>query len=293
MTIVIGLIVTLSCVLGGFAAMGGNVLVIWQPWEYVIICGAALGTFIVATPMKTIKDTGVALGEAFMNKVPKKSDHLDVLGLMFLLMRELKAKSRSELEAHIDAPRDSELFQRFPKVLQSPELVTFTCDYMRLIIMGNARTHEIESLMDEEIQTHRQDKLKAYHAMQAVSDGLPALGIVAAVLGVIKAMGALDQSPEKLGQLIGAALVGTFAGIFFSYAVVGPIATQIKLVREKRMRQFVVIKQSILALMNGALPQVAIEHGRKAIPAADRPTVEELEEASSAATVGPTSAAAA
>ena len=160
-----------------------------------------------------------------------------------------------------------------------PRLVTFICDYVRLIIMGNARTHEIEALMDEEIQTMRHDKMKAYHAVVSVADGLPALGIVAAVLGVIKAMGALDQPPEYLGKLIGAALVGTFAGIFFSYAVFAPIATQIKLVREKRMRQYVVIKQTLLALMNGAMPQIAVEHGRKAISAADRPTVDELEQA--------------
>jgi len=140
--------------------------------------------------------------------------------------------------------------------------------------------------MDEEIQTMRADKLKAYNSLVAVSEGLPALGIVAAVLGVVKAMGALDQPPEVLGKLIGAALVGTFAGIFFSYAVFTPIATQIKIVREKRMRQYVVIKQTLLALMNGAMPQLAVEHGRKAISAADRPTVDELEQATIAAGTG-------
>lgn len=278
MTIILGLLVTLGCMLGGFAAMGGHIEVIWQPFEYVIILGASLGTFIVANPVKVIKDVGVALKEAATNAAPKKTDYLDTLGCMFSLLRELKSKSRSEVEGHIDNPNESAIFNAFPKVLKNEPLVTFICDYFRLILMGNARTHEIEALMDEEIQTLRADKLKAYHSVVAVSEGLPALGIVAAVLGVIKAMGALDQSPEVLGHLIGAALVGTFAGIFFSYAVFSPIATQIKIVREKKMRQFVVVKQTLLALMNGAMPQIAVEHGRKAISASERPSVDELEQ---------------
>ena len=278
MTIVLGLVVTLSCMLGGFAAMGGHIAVIWQPWEYVIILGSSLGTFIVANPFKTIKDVGVALRQVAVNATPKKSDYLIILGCLYALMREVKSKSKSEVERHVDNPQESSLFQKYPKILEHPQLLTFICDYFRLILMGNARTHEIESLMDEDIQTMRSDKLKAYHSMVALSEGLPALGIVAAVLGVIKAMGALDQSPEVLGHLIGAALVGTFAGIFFSYAVFTPIATQIKIVREKRMRQYVVIKQTILAFMNGAMPQIAIEHGRKTISVGERPSLEDVEQ---------------
>lgn len=278
MTILVGLLVTLGCMLGGFAAMGGHIGVIWQPWEYVIILGASLGTFIVANPMKTIKDTGVAILEAVKGVVPKKDDFLVILGCLFVLMREVRSKSRGEVEKHIDNPQESPIFKSFPAILEHPRILTFICDYFRLILMGNARTHEIEALMDEEIQTTRADKLKAYGSLTAASEGLPALGIVAAVLGVIKAMGALDQSPEVLGHLIGAALVGTFAGIFFSYAVFTPIATQIKIVREKQMRQYVVIKQTLLAFMNGAMPQIAVEHGRKVISAADRPSVDELEQ---------------
>lgn len=292
MTIIVGLIVTLGCIAGGFMAMGGHLAVIWQPWEYVIICGAALGTFIVANPMKTIKDTGVGLVEALTNASPKQRDYLDVLSILFSLMRELRSKSRTEVEAHIDRPQDSAIFQAFPKLLANRELVTFICDYFRLIIMGNARTHEIEALMDEEIQTLRSDRLKAYHSLVALSEGLPALGIVAAVLGVIKAMGALDQPEEVLGQLIGAALVGTFAGIFFSYAVVSPIATQMKVVRDKQLRLYIVTKQSLLAFMNGAIPQVAIEHGRKTISSSDRPTIDEVEIETMATTGGFTAEAA-
>ncbi|HWV82659.1 MAG TPA: flagellar motor stator protein MotA [Hyphomicrobiaceae bacterium] len=279
MTIPLGLVVTLACMLGGFAAMGGKLGVIWQPWEYVIILGASVGTFIVANPMKTIKDSGVGCLEALKNAVPKKEDYLVVLTCLFSLIRELKSKSRAEVEKHIDNPTESAIFTAYPRVLNDEKMLTFICDYFRLILMGNARTHEIEALMDEEISTMRADKLKCYHSLVAMSEGLPALGIVAAVLGVIKAMSALDQPPEVLGHYIGAALVGTFAGIFFSYAVVTPIATQVKIVREKQMRQYIVIKQTLLALMNGAMPQIAVEHGRKAISAADRPSVDELENA--------------
>jgi chemotaxis protein MotA len=278
MTIIVGLIITLGCLLGGFVAMGGHVHVIWQPWEYVIICGSALGTFVVSNPMKTIKDSGKGVLEAFKHDVPKKREYLDVLGVLYSLMRELRSKPRNEVEAHFDDPAQSPIFQRFPSVVKNGELLTFICDYCRLIIIGNARTHEIESLMDEEIQTVKTDKLQAYHSMITISEAFPALGIVAAVLGVIKAMGALDQAPEVLGHLIGAALVGTFAGIFFSYAVVSPIANNIKVVREKKMRLYVIVKQTLLAFMNGAMPQIALEHGRKTISAYERPTIDEVEQ---------------
>jgi chemotaxis protein MotA len=181
------------------------------------------------------------------------------------------------MEGLIDAPEGSEIFQKAPTVLADKDLTVFVCDYMRLLIMGNARPHEIESLMEEEIETIRHDRLKAYHALTAVGDGMPAIGIIAAVLGVTKALGAISESPEVLGKLIAAALVGTFAGIFFSYAVIAPIATKMKSVREKKIRLYVVVKQSVLAFMNGAIPQVAIEHGRKTIPSAERPGIDEVE----------------
>ncbi len=278
---VIGLIVALGCMLGGYAALGGHLMVLVQPWEFVIICGASLGTFIVANPMSTIKDSGKAAMEAILDKTPKQKDFLDVLGLCHAMMREMRAKPRNEVEAHIDNPTESAIFQAFPSVLADQSLTAFICDYCRLIIIGNARTHEIEALMDEEIQTVTYDQLKAYHALTAVGDGLPALGIVAAVLGVIKAMGALDQSPELLGGLIGAALVGTFAGIFISYGIVSPLAQKVKTTRQKKLRVYVLVKQALLAFMNGAMPQIAVEFGRKTIPAKERPTIDVVENATS------------
>ena len=203
MTIILGLVVMLGCMLGGYVAMGGYVSVLWQPWEFVIILGTSLGTFIVANPMKVIKDTGKGLGEAFGNAAPSGRQYLDVMGLLYSLMRELRSKPRNEVEKHIDLPEESPIFQKFATVLNNKDLTTFICDYCRLIIIGNARTHEVEALMDEEIQTLRNDKLKAYHAITNIADGLPAIGIIAAVLGVIKTMGAITEPPEVLGHLIG------------------------------------------------------------------------------------------
>ena len=296
MTIFIGLVVALGCMLGGFAAMGGHIGVIWQPWEFIIIGGASLGTFIVANPIKTIKDTGAGLKEAIRDDVPGRQGYLETLGILYFVMRELRSKPRNEVEEHIDNPDQSALFQKFPSVLANRDLTTFICDYCRLIIIGNARTHEIEALMDEEIQTVRSDKMKPYHALVSVGEGLPALGIVAAVLGVVKAMGALDESPEVLGHLIGAALVGTFAGIFMSYAVFSPLANKIKSIREKKLRPYIIAKQTLLAFMNGAMPQVALEHGRKTISIYERPTIDDVEQIAltpSVATGEPASAEAA
>jgi chemotaxis protein MotA len=276
-TIVLGLLVTLGCMMGGFVFMGGHISVIWQPAEFVIICGAAIGTFIVANPVKVIKDSGKGIVEALKNAEPKEAEYLAVLGVLYALMRELKSKPKNEVEVHIENPDSSPIFQKFPEVLKNKELTQFICDYARLHIMGSARPDEIEALMDEEIQTIRHDKLKSYHALSTISEAFPALGIVAAVLGVIKAMAAIDQPPEVLGELIGSALVGTFAGIFFSYAVVSPIAAKIKIVREKKIRLYLLVKQTILAFMNGAMASVAVEHGRKMISAYERPTIDQVE----------------
>lgn len=277
MNFVIGLTIAMASMLGGYAAMGGYLGVIWQPWEFVIICGASFGTFIIANPIYTIKDSGKALLEAILDKAPKERDHLDLLGVLHMLMREVRLNGRSGVEVHVENPEESSIFKSYPKVLANKSLTSFTCDYTRLIIIGNAKPHEIEGLMDEELQTLHRDKTKPYHAINAIAEGLPALGIVAAVLGVIKAMGALDQSPEMLGALIGAALVGTFVGIFLSYGVAAPLATKIKIVREKQLRPYIIVKQTLLAFMAGAMPQIALEYGRKTIPAKERPTIDQVE----------------
>ncbi|WP_269581838.1 flagellar motor stator protein MotA [Roseibium sp. Sym1] len=277
MTILIGLIIAGASLIGGFAALGGKVSVLWQPWELLIILGVAIGAFVVANPMKVIKGTVVAVSDALRNAVPDKREYLDVLALLYGLMRELRAKGRNQVEPHIEDPNTSPIFQKYPSVLRNANLTTFICDYFRLIIVGNARAHEIEALVDEELHTIHRDQMKPFHAMSSIADALPAIGIIAAVLGVIKAMAAIDQSPQLLGSLIGAALVGTFVGIFFSYSLFGPLAAKIRTVRESRLRTYIVVKQTLLAFMNGADPQIALEHGRKTISDVDRPTIDEVE----------------
>ncbi|MTI16941.1 flagellar motor stator protein MotA [Rhodobacteraceae bacterium RKSG542] len=278
MNFLVGFVIIIASMIGGYVAMGGYISVLWQPFEFVIIGGTAFGTFIIANSFKTIRDTGAGIKEALLNQSPKKRDHLDILSVLYELMRIMRSKGRNDVEAIIDNPANSELFQRFPKVLANKSLTSFICDYFRLIVIGNVRPHEIEALMDEELVTLGREELKPYAALTMVSEALPALGIVAAVLGIIKAMGAIDQEPEVLGALIGAALVGTFLGIFLSYGVVGPIATRIKGVRERKYGLYIEVKQTLLAFMNGAAPQIALEYGRKTIAADDRPSIDEVEQ---------------
>ena len=278
MNIIIGFVITCGCFIGSFMAMGGHVETLFQPFEFVIIGGAGLGGFIMANPMKVLKDTGKALGEAFKYSVPKERQYLDTLGVLYSLMRDLRTKSRNEIEAHIDNPQESSIFQTAPTVLKNKELTAFICDYVRLIIIGNARSHEIEALMDEELNTLLHDKMKPYHSITAMGDSFPAIGIVAAVLGVIKAMAHINDPPDVLGHLIGAALVGTFLGILLSYSVCNPITSQIKNVRNKQHRLYIIVKQTLLAYMNGSVPQVALEYGRKTISAYERPSIDAVEQ---------------
>jgi len=277
--VLIGLVIAIGSLVSGYVAMGGHLSVIWQPWEYVIICGIAIGTFIIANPMPLLKDTGRATLEAINGRVPKRDQYLAILGLLYALLRELKNKPRNEVETHIDAPGESDIFRSFPSVLNDKDLTLFICDYTRLIIIGNARPHEIEALMEEEIATLKRDRTKPYYSINTVAEALPALGIVAAVLGIVKALGAIDQSPAILGGLIASALVGTFGGIFISYAFLAPLANKVKATREKQTRVYVIVKQALIAYMNGALPQIAVEHGRKGISVEYRPTIDEVEAA--------------
>ncbi len=278
MGILIGLVITMGCVFGGYMAMGGYMSVLMQPWEVVIIGGAAVGTFLVANPLPVVKDAGKGIVEALKAKSPGEDDYLSLMALLNALLNDMRNKPSAEVEAHVDAPEESAIFQAHPDILANHELRAFICDYSRLILLGNARPHEVEALMEEEIETIEHERMEAVHALTVMSDGLPALGIVAAVLGVVKAMGAIDSSPEVLGGLIGAALVGTFLGIFLAYAVVAPVAGKLKAVRDSKLRVFYVVKQTLIATMNGAVPQIALEFGRKAIAGHDRPTLDKVEE---------------
>ncbi|RAI00935.1 flagellar motor stator protein MotA [Acuticoccus sediminis] len=277
MAVILGLVIGIGSMLGGFMAMGGHIDVLWQPFEVLIIFGLAAGIFIIANPSAMIKKTGSAIVQAASGKAPKRKDLLELLGCLFALMRDLKAKPRNEVEAHVDNPEESELFKKFPTIVKDKMLLNFICDYVRLILIGNARGFEIEALMDQEIATIRKDKQKPALALGEIADALPAIGIVAAVLGIVKAMGAIDQSPEILGGLIASALVGTFLGILSSYAFFAPMSSKIKTISEKQMKPYLITKQALLAYINGAMPQIALEHGRKTIETSSRPTIDEVE----------------
>lgn len=277
MNIVLGLVIALGCILGGFLYMGCELRMLMEPSEYIILLGAALGTFIVANPFYVLSDTIKGAVEALLNKFPQQSQYISVISALYSLMREMRSKPMAEVEKHIDEPETSSIFQKYPYLLNDSVLLTFICDYCRLIIMGNARSFEVESLMDEEIETIEHDYQKPVHALQNVADGLPALGIVAAVLGIIRALSNINVKAELLGHYIGSALIGTFAGVFFAYAIISPIATKIKFVREQKLRLFIVIKQTLLAYMNGSMPQIALEYGRKTIPEKYRPSIDVVE----------------
>ena len=277
MGVLIGLVIGIGSLLGGFLAMGGHLEVIWQPYEFVIIGGIALGAFIMGNPMSTIKDAAKGSMEALSNKVPKRKDFLGLLSLLFALMRDLRSRPRNEVEAHIDNPEESAIFQAFPTVLKNHDLTHFICDYCRIIIIGNARPHEIEALMDSEIETHHQEAHAPVAALTRLAGALPAFGIVAAVLGVVNTMGSVGQPPAVLGGMIGSALVGTFLGILLAYGFAEPLAGLLEQKVEDAGKELQCIKTTLLASMQGYAPQVAIEFGRKVLFSGDRPTFTELE----------------
>lgn len=275
----IGILLVVAAVVGGYLGMGGNLAVLWQPFEFVVVAGASCGIFVLAHPMHVVKDTLKAIGELFAGNRVKEHDFLELLGLLYTLLRTIKGKGMLQLERHIERPEESDIFGEYPSVMKNKRAVRFICDYLRLLSLGTAKPHEVESLMDEEIRMISKEFHGPTRALQMQAEGLPALGIVAAVLGVIKAMGAINQPPEVLGGLIGGALLGTFLGVFLSYGVVGPIASLIRASRDLRITYFVSIKATILAHLNGAAPQVAVEYGRKVIHSSTQPSFYAVEEA--------------
>ena len=279
MPLVIGAIIVTVCTLGGYAALGGKLAVLWQPFEVVIICGAALGGYIIANPTNVLRKTLGAVRMAMRGSNARKQTYLDLLSLLYQLLKLAKQKGNLALETHIEKPEESQLFQQFPTIAKNAALMTFLCDHLRLITMGSEDPHEMEALMDEEIETVSHENQKVAGALQTVADGLPALGIVAAVLGVIKTMGAITEPPEVLGKLIGGALVGTFLGVWLSYGFVGPIASKAKQMYEDEDKFLHCIKSALLAHMNGSAPAVSVEFARKVLYLDQRPTFYEVEEA--------------
>ena len=271
--------IVLACVFGGYLASGGHLFVLWQPFEFMIICGAAAGAFLIANRKPVLGQSikavlGLLKGERF-----NKAAYLDLLSLLYTIFKLAKAKGALALEQHVEKPHDSPLFQRFPSFHKDHHAVTFLCDYLRLLTLGTDNHHEMETLMDEEIETHHEEEGAVVGAIQSTADGMPALGIVAAVLGVIHTMGSITEPPEVLGRLIGGALVGTFLGVLLAYGFIGPIGNAVKARFEAESRYFLCIKAGLLAYMQGYAPAIAVEFARKALSSEVRPTFYEVEEA--------------
>ncbi|MFN7114172.1 MAG: flagellar motor stator protein MotA [Alphaproteobacteria bacterium] len=276
---IIGHIGVVVATIGGYAAMGGKIAVLNQPFELVIIFGSACMAFITANSTHVIKACFADIKSIYKKDKYSKQEYLELLSMLYLVFKTARTKGWLALEQHIENPHDSEIFKKFPSFHADHHAVTFLCDYLRIISLGAEKPHEIEALMDQEIDTQRESRDHTSHAVQTMADGLPALGIVAAVLGVIKTMGAITEPPEVLGRLIGGALVGTFLGVWLSYGFVAPIASAMKERNDAELKYYICIKTSILAYLQGAAPQVAIEFGRKILLHDVQPTFLEVEEA--------------
>ena len=279
MTFIIGVIVVLACVLGGYMANGGHLFILWQPFEFVIIVGAAIGGFVIANPKPVIARSGKVVGELLKGPKYTKENYLEVLSLLYMLFKLARTKGMLALESHVEKPEESSLFQQFPSVTANHHAMTFLCDYLRLLTLGTDNAFEMEALMDEEIETHHAEGHQVAEAFQTVADSLPALGIVAAVLGVIHTMGLITEPPAVLGHSIGGALVGTFLGVLLSYGFVGPIARSLGGIYDSETRYFQCIKAGLLAYVQGYAPAVAVEFARKALTSNVRPTFYEVEDA--------------
>jgi chemotaxis protein MotA len=276
----LGAIMVLVCTFGGYTLLGGKMSVILKalPFESLIILGSAIGAFITANSMHTIKGTFKSLKAYIKPETHNKNSYIELLSMLYLSFKLARTKGWLAMEQHIENPEDSELFKQFPGFAGDHHAITFYCDYLRIISLGNEDPHQIEALMDEEIETITEDKMHPSHAVQTMSDGIPALGIVAAVLGIIKTMGAITEPPEVLGKMIGSALVGTFLGVWVSYGFVGPAASAMADKAQSEIMYYKCMRVAVIAFLNGAAPQVAVEFSRKFLPHHIQPSFIELEE---------------
>ncbi len=279
MFLIIGWIVALTCVFGVYIVHGGNIGVILKalPFEMVTIFGAACGAFLANNQMKVVKATVRGIGRCFKGSKFSKARYMELLALLYDVLQKARKEGLMSIENDVEDPHNSPLFQKYPNVGGDHHVTEFITDYLRMMVSGNLNAHEIESLMDSEIETHHQEQFAAVAAIQRMAGALPAFGIVAAVLGVVNTMGSVGQPPAVLGAMIGSALVGTFLGIFLSYAFAEPLGGLLEQKVEDGSKELQCIKTTLLASMQGYAPQVAIEFGRKVLYSTDRPSFIELE----------------
>ncbi len=279
MFVIIGWLVVLGCVFGVFIVHGGNIAVILHalPFEMITIGGATMGAFLANNQMKVVKATMKGLGSCFKGSKYTKARYMDLMALMFDILQKARKEGLMAIEGDVESPHDSAIFKKYPTVGHDHHVVEFITDYLRMMVSGNLNAHEIESLMDSEIDTHHHEAHSAVAAIQRIAGGLPAFGIVAAVLGVVNTMGSVGQPPAVLGGMIGSALVGTFLGILLAYAFAEPLAGVLEQKVEEGGKELQCIKTTLLASMQGYNPSTAIEFGRKVLYSTERPTFAELE----------------
>lgn len=278
MLIIIGSIIVLGCVAGGFVLSHGNLASLWQPYELLVIGGAALGAFVTSNPAPVLKAVFKNVITVLKGSKYKKALYLDLLSLMYDILQKSRKEGMMSIEGDIDDPHQSPLFSAYPTILADHHIIDFICDYLRLMVGGNMNPFELENLMDMELAAHHQEAEMPAQAVTKVSDGLPGFGIVAAVLGIVITMSYIGGDPALIGGHVAAALVGTFLGILLAYGFVGPIAVAMEHVAREEAKFYQCIKVCLLAAVNGYSPQVAVEFGRKVMYASMRPSFSELEE---------------
>lgn len=278
----------LLCVFGSYLVSGGSVAPLTEamPFELWTIGGAAAGSFVMANSVHDVRHTLAGFRKILKGAAFRKSDYVDLLSLLYYLMRLASTKGNMALEPHIERPMESAAFQRFPKVLANHQASAIICDYLRMVGMNADDPNQIEDVMARELKKTLNEELHGAHALQTMADGLPALGIVAAVLGVIKTMAHIDQPPAVLGAMIGGALTGTFLGVLLAYGMVGPLASRLKGVVEEEAKYFEVIRAVLVTHLHGNAPQVSVESGRKMVPNQHMPSFLELEEAVQSVHIG-------
>lgn len=280
MIAILGLTVTMVMVFGGYMLAGGKLDIILYalPFEMMMIGGAATGAFLASNDLTTIKHTGGDVAAAFRGARWKKSDYQDLLCLMHELLNVLK-QNPVDIEPHIEAPQDSEIFKRYPKILKDHNATEMICDTIRSMIMNFDNVHQVEELLEKHLDSLLEENLHGAHALSRIADALPALGIVAAVLGVIKTMASIDSPPEVLGGMIGGALVGTFLGVFLSYGIVGPFAARVKSIRTEEHFFYSMIGEVLVSNLHKNPVNICVEVARRHAPARVRPTFDEIEQA--------------
>jgi chemotaxis protein MotA len=278
---IVGIVVLFAMVFGGFLISGGSLGVVFEalPHEMMTIGGAAIATLLIGGSIASLKQMGGDFGKVISGPRWKPTDYRDLLCLLFLLTKTMKTKGLIALEAHIEKPEDSSIFKRYPRIGKDHFALDFICDTLRMMTMSLEDPHQVEQAMDKQLEKHHAEALGPAGAMQTMADGLPALGIVAAVLGVIKTMGAISEPPEVLGRMIGSALVGTFLGVFLAYGIVGPMATRLKAIVDEDALFYHVIRDILVAHLHGNAAQVSVEIGRGSIPSTSQPSFKEVEDA--------------